>query len=220
MSSSSEDRREKQLTARLLPLILGSSLLSAGLTQVFAYVHSRQEKHRDAEYAAVRIAVTLEDFATSVHEAWRPHDFHNFRDRLRYQAESQMSASQKQHVDKYGHIIFNLSLDGVPELSAYPLDINWRSLAAVDISDSLSFQGTVQHVHTYLLGKYSIDGRAEDAYHLAPLLAARAEAISSRLRKEYQLPARDIINPEKIISDIWISSAHWQPNGVTSTENK
>lgn len=159
----------------ILTLAFTTGVFTAGLEHLVGWLRDRSKERsvttRDATYAAIRVAVVLEDFAIKCADAVSDVDLH------------------RQSGGHGGQIHTKVS-----PLAEYPADIDWKSLDASLSAESLSLRNELS------LGNGAIAAMVEfgddddvlvEAANQCGKCGYRAWQLAAALRRRYSLPNFD-----------------------------
>lgn len=151
---------------KLWPLVLTSSVIAAFLTYGLGLLKDWFNRSRDADFAALYVALTLEDYASRC-------------------------ASVVGDIDTFwssrGHA--GSSHGNVPELGAFGTDVEWKALGVKLTSKALSFRIRIGHTREMLtdLSQHVNEEIVEEAHDQAVKLGLDALTAADRFRKVRRL---------------------------------
>lgn len=153
---------------KLWPLILTSSVIAAFLTYGLGLFKDWLNRNRDADFAALFVALSLEEYASRC--ASVVGDIGTF-----WSSSGNAGAS---HVN-------------VPELESFKSDIEWKALGIKLTSKALSFRVRVAHTREMLsnLSEHINEEIVEEARDHSVKLGLEAIAIAETFRKTRKLGA-------------------------------
>lgn len=153
---------------KLAPLIFGSSVLAAFLTQALGLFKDAWNRRRDADFAALYVALALERYASQC--ATIVGDFDNHR------------SSSGGHGERWENVT------AFPEVTG----VEWKALGIKLTTEIMSFGVRVDSTREMLAELGSLDGEAAvtDAREHAVRLGVRALDIADHLRRARRLPSR------------------------------
>ncbi|WP_306002293.1 hypothetical protein [Brevundimonas sp. C43] len=150
---------------KLWPLILTSSVIAAFLTYGLGLFKDWLNRNRDADFAALYVALTLEDYASRcasvAGDNW-----------------SSSGSAGKQY-------------ENVPEMADFGSNVEWKALGIKLTSKALSFRVRVGHTREMLsdLAQHIAEQISEDAHEHCVKLGLEAIAIAEDFRKDRKLGA-------------------------------
>ncbi|HEY1224466.1 MAG TPA: hypothetical protein VGE54_04490 [Brevundimonas sp.] len=151
---------------KLWPLVLTSSVIAAFLTYGLGLLKDWFNRSRDADFAALYVALTLEDYASRC-------------------------ASVVGDIDTFWSSRGNAgsSHGNVPELGAFGTDVEWKALGVKLTSKALSFRIRIGHTREMLtdLSQHVNEEIVQEAHDLAVKLGLEALAAADYFRKVRRL---------------------------------
>jgi len=153
---------------KLWPLILTSSVIAAFLTYGLGLFKDWLNRNRDADFAALYVALTLEDYASrcasvagDIGDYW-----------------SSSGSAGKQY-------------ENVPEMADFGSNVEWKALGIKLTSKALSFRVRVGHTREMLsdLAQHIAEQISEDAHEHCVKLGLEAICIAEDFRKDRKLGA-------------------------------
>lgn len=151
---------------KLWPLILTSSVIAAFLTYCLGLLKDRLNRNRDADFAALFVALSLEEYASRC-------------------------ASVVGDIGTFWSSSGNAgtSHGNVPELGSFKSDIEWKALGIKLTSKALSFRVRVAHTREMLsdLSQHINEEIVEEARDHAVKLGLEASAIAETFRDSRKL---------------------------------